>query len=289
MDQIFDALNEWMAGWLSEGIMDHLSWMFEFVNIQVGKAGEAAAMTPEAFSPGILSMVQAVSETVILPIAGMILTCIACIELIQMVIDQNNMRDYETWNIFRWAVKTAVAVILIANTFNITMAVFEVAGVVVNHSTGLMSGSTAIDASAVDAMADTIEEMDAIPLLALYLQMFLVHAGMNIMAILIYIIVYGRLIEIYLMTSLAPIPMATFGGRESRQIGQNFLRSLFALGLQGFLIVICIGVYAMLIQSINYTGDDITGVVWTVAAFTALLCFTLFKTSGVAKSVLNAR
>ena len=289
MDQIFEALNEWLADWLSEGIMDHLSWMFEFTNRQVGLAGDAAAMTPEAFSPGIFSMVRAVSETVILPIAGMILTCIACIELIQMVIDQNSMRDYETWNIFRWAVKTAVAVIIITNTFNVTMAVFEAAGAVVRQSTGLISGSTAIDASALDTMAETIEEMDAGPLFAMYLQMFLVHAGMNIMAIAIYIIVYGRLIEIYLMTSLAPIPMATFGGRESRQIGQNFIRSLFALGLQGFLIIICIGIYAVLIQSIDYSGDDIMGAVWTVAGFTALLCFTLFKTSGVAKSVLNAR
>ena len=289
MDQIIDALTEGLADDLRGGILDNLSGMFEFVNAQVGQAGEAAAMTPEAFSPGIFAMVRSVSETVILPIAGMILTCIACIELIQMVIDQNNMRDHETWNIFRWAVKTAVAVIIITNTFNITMAVFEAAGTVVRQGAGVISGSTALDASAIEGIEASIEELELGEILALYAQSLIVHIAMKAMGILVYIIVYGRLIEIYLMTSLAPIPMATFGGRESRHMGQNFMRSLFALGLQGFLLIVCIGIYAVLVQTVDYTGDDIMGVFWTVLAYTALLCFTLFKTSGVAKSVLNAR
>lgn len=269
--------------------MDNLSGMFEFVNTQVGQAGEAAAMTPESFSPGIFAMVRSVSETVILPIAGMVLTCIACIELIQMVIDQNNMRDHETWNIFRWAVKTAVAVIIITNTFNITMAVFEVAGVVVRQGAGIISGSASIDVTSIEGLEARIEEMELGEILTLYAQSLIVHISMKIMAIMIYIVVYGRLIEIYLMTSLAPIPMATFGGRESRHLGQNFLRALFALGLQGLLIIVCIGIYAVLVQTVDYAGDDIMGAFWTVLAYTCLLCFTLVKTSGVARSVLNAR
>ena len=224
-------------------------------------------------------MVRNISESVIIPIAGLILTFIACYELIQMIIDHNNLANFETWIFFKWVFKTFVAVMLITNTFNITMAVFDVTQHVINASAGIISGNTAIDASALETMEETLMAMDLGPLLGLFLQSFI--------AIIIFVIVYGRMIEIYLMVSLAPIPLSTFGNREQSNIGQNYLRSLFAIGFQGFLIMICVGIYAVLIQSIAFS-DDIIGSIWGVMGYTVLLCFTLFKTGSLAKGVFSA-
>lgn len=269
------------------GIMDNLSGMFDSVNQQVGEIAVEVGMTPDAFSPGVFSMIRNVSESVIIPIAGLILTFIACYELIQMIIDHNNLANFETWIFFKWIFKTFVAVMLITNTFNITMAVFDVAQHVIESSGAIISGDTAIDLGTLDALEETLMEMELGPLLGLFLQSFIVQITMSILSIIIFIIVYGRMIEIYLMTSLAPIPLSTFGNREQSQIGQNYLRSLFALGFQGFLIMICVGIYAVLISELTFS-DDIIMSIWGIMGYTVLLCFTLFKTGSLSKSVFNA-
>ena len=220
-------------------------------------------------------------------LSGMFLTFIACYELIQLIIEHNNLANFETWIFFKWIFKTFVAVMLITNTFNIVMAVFDVAQHVVNASGGLISGSTAIDASTLESIQDTLEAMELGPLLGLFLQSFIVQICSSILSIIIFVIVYGRMMEIYLMTSLAPIPFSTFGNREQSHIGQNYLRALFALGFQGFLIMICIGIYAVLVQTVAFT-DDIIGSIWGVMGYTVLLCFALFKTGSLAKSVMSA-
>lgn len=232
-------------------------------------------------------MIQNLSETVIMPIAGMILTFIACYELIQMIIEHNNLANFETWIFFKWVIKTFIAVTLISNTFNITMAVFDVAQHVVSQSAGIISGSTALDASALAAMRSTVESMDLAPLFGLFLQSFLVQVTMLILSKVIFVIVYGRMMEIYMVTSLAPIPMSTFGNKEQSTMGQNYLKSLFALGFQGFLIMICVGIYAVLIQSIAFSTDIIASI-WGVCGYTILLCFTLFKTGSIAKGVFSS-
>lgn len=287
MDSILQQITEWLKEMLVSAIMGNLSGMFESVNNQVGEIATSVGKTPASFSPEVFVMVRNISESVIIPIAGLILTFIACYELIQMIIDHNNLSNFETWVFFRWVFKTFVAVMLITNTFNITMAVFDVAQHVVNASAGIISGDTAIDASALEAMEDTLMAMDLGPLLGLFLQSFIVQVTMAALAIVIFIIVYGRMIEIYLAVSLAPIPFSTFGNREQSNIGQNYLRSLFALGFQGFLIMICVGIYAVLIQSVAFS-DDIIASIWGVMGYTVLLCFTLFKTGTLAKSVFSA-
>lgn len=287
MDSILQQITDWLKEMLVSAIMGNLSGMFDSVNQQVGEIATDVGMTPASFSPGVFSMVQNISESVIIPIAGLILTFIVCHELIQMIIDHNNLANFETWIFFKWIFKTFVAVMLITNTFNITMAVFDVAQHVVNASAGIISADTAVDASALEAMEDTLMAMELGPLLGLFLQSFIVQVTMSALSILIFVIVYGRMIEIYLMTSLAPIPFATFGNREQSQIGQNYLRSLFALGFQGFLIIICVGIYAVLVQSVAFS-DDIIGSIWGVMGYTVLLCFTLFKTGTLAKSVFSA-
>lgn len=287
MEGILEQITNWLKEMLVGGIMDNLSGMFDSVNQQVGEIAVEVGMTPEAFSPGVFSMIRNVSESVIIPIAGLILTFIACYELIQMIIDHNNLNNFETWIFFKWIFKTFVAVMLITNTFNITMAVFDIANHVIEASGGIIAGDTAIDPGTLDALEETLMKMEVGPLLGLFLQSLIVQITMSVLSIVIFIIVYGRMIEIYLMTSLAPIPLSTFGNREQSQVGQNYLRSLFALGFQGFLIMICVGIYAVLISELALS-DDIIMSIWGIMGYTVLLCFTLFKTGSLAKSVFNA-
>lgn len=287
MDSIFQQITEWLKEVIISAIMGNLSGMFESVNTQVDEIATSVGMTPANFSPEVFAMVRNVSESVIIPIAGLILTFIACYELIQMIIDHNNLANFETWIFFKWVFKTFMAVMLITNTFNITMAVFDVAQHVVNSSAGIIAGDTAIDATALEQLEETLNGMELGPLIGLLMQSFVIQFTMSALAIVIFVIVYGRMIEIYLMVSLAPIPFSTFGNREQSQIGQNYLRSLFAIGFQGFLIIICVGVYAVLVQSVAFS-DDIIASIWGVMGYTVLLCFTLFKTGGLAKSVFSA-
>lgn len=287
MDSIISAIQEWIKEMLVGGIMSNLSGMFDAVNQQVAEIAGDVGTTPANFSPGVYSMIRNISESVIIPIAGLILTFIACYELIQLIIDHNNLANFETWIFFKWIFKTFVAVTLITNTFNIVMAVFDVAQNVVNASSGIISAGTAVDASTLEAMEETLRGMDIGPLLGLFLQSIIVQITMYALSIVIFIIVYGRMVEIYLLTSLAPIPFATFGNREQSQIGQNYLRSLLALGFQGFLIMICVGIYAVLIQSIAFS-DNIISSIWGAMGYTVLLVFTLFKTGAIAHSVFNA-
>ena len=287
MDSIIEAIEEWLRGLLVSGIMSNLNNTFNSVNTQVGAIATEVGTTPANFSPAVFNMIRNLSENVIMPIAGILLTFIACYELIQLVISHNNLANFETWIFWKWIFKTFVAVTLITNTMNITMAVFDVAQHVVSQAGGIISGSTAIDASTLASMESTLEAMEVPELLSIFLQSLIVQFLIYLLSALIFVIVYARMIEIYLMVSLAPIPFATFGNREQSMIGQNYLRSLFALGFQGFLIMVCVGIYAVLIQSVAFT-TDIIGSLWGVMGYTVLLAFTLFKTGAVAKSVLHA-
>lgn len=269
------------------GIMGNLAGLFDGVNQQVGEIAGNVGMTPAQFSPGIFSLIRNISETVIMPIAGMILTFIACYELIHMVIEHNNLANFETWIFFKWIFKTSIAVFLISNTFQITMAIFDVTQHVINASGGMIAGSTAIDVSQLSAMEAQLMTMEPGPLLGIFLQTMIVQAGTQILSAIIFVIVYGRMIEIYLSTSLAPIPLATLANKEQGQMGQNYLRSLAALGFQGFLIMICVGIYAVLIRSISLS-QDVVASIWGVLGYTILLAFTLFKTGSLSKSIFNA-
>lgn len=287
MQSILEQITDWLKSMIISGIMGNLSGMFDSVNQQVGQIAGDVGTTPANFSPAVFSMIRNISESVILPIAGMVLTFIACYELIQMLIEHNNLANFETWTFFKWVFKTFLAVTLISNTFNITMAVFDVAQQVISRSGGLISGSTSVSDATLTAMQATLEGMDLGPLLGLYLQTFVVQVTMLALSAIIFVIVYGRMVEIYLMVSLAPIPFATFGKHEQSHTGQNYLRSLFALGFQGFLIMICVGIYAVLIQNLSFS-DNIISSIWGVMGYTVLLAFTLFKTGSLAKSVFAA-
>ena len=261
MDSIIEAIEDWFRGLLVSGIMSNITNTFSALNNQVGEIATEVGMTPASFSPTIFNMIKNLAENVIMPIAGILLTFIACYELIQLVIGHNNLANFETWIFWKWIFKTFLAVTLITNTMNISMAVFDVAQHVVNNAGGIIAGSTAIDDSALATMESTLETLEIGQLLSIYLQSFVVQFLIYILSALIFVIVYARMIEIYLMVSLAPIPFATFGNREQSMMGQNYVRSLFALGFQGFLIMVCVGIYAVLIQTVTFS-TDIIGSLW---------------------------
>lgn len=286
MESILQQIQDWLKEMLISGIMNNLSGLFDSVNDQVGDIATQVGTSPASFSPGVFSLIRNVSESVIVPIAGIILTFIVCYELIQLIIDHNNLANFETWIFFKWVFKTFVAVTLITNTFNIVMAVFDVSQHVISSSSGIIGGSTAVTDSMLSTLETNLAEMELGPLLGLFAQSMIIGLTMKIIGIIIFVIVYGRMVEIYLMTSLAPIPFATFANREQSQIGQNYLRSLFALGFQGFLIMICVAIYAVLVQSVAVS--DPINAIWGLIGYTVLLCFTLFKTGSLAKSVLHA-
>ena len=287
MDRVLEEITLWLKEQLITGIMNNLTNAFDLVNQRVGEIATNVGMTPSAFQPGVFSLIQNISETVIMPIAGIILTFIACYELIQLVVEHNNLANFETWIIWKWIFKTFIAVTLISNTFNITMAVFDVTSSVIRRSGSLIQGSTAIDPGQLASMQSILETMELGSLLGVYLQSAIIQLSLSLLGAIIFVIIYGRMIEIYLMVSLAPIPFSTFGNKEQSSMGQNYVKSLMALGFQGFLIMICVGIYAVLIQGISITGD-IVGSLWAALGYTILLAFTLFKTSAIAKSVLQA-
>lgn len=285
---IINMIKEWFKELLIDGIASNLSGMFDTVNTKVGEIAGEVGMTPSSWNGGIFSMIQSLSETVILPIAGIILTFVTCYELIQIVIEKNSLHDVDTWIFFKWVFKTMIAVMLVTNTWNIIMGVFDLTQYVVNQSAGVIISDAGIDiTSAVANLETTLESWSIGSLLGLWFQSIFVDLTMKILSVCIFLVIYGRMIEIYLVTSIGPIPMATMINREWGGVGQNYLKSLFALGFQAFLIMVCVGIYAVLVQTIA-VSDDITGAIWACMGYTVLLCYTLFKTGSMAKSLFTA-
>ncbi len=286
-----DFLTDWLTNWLKElligGIMGNLEGLFDTVNTQVGEIAAQVGTTPAAWHAGVFSLIRQLSETVILPIAGMVLTFVATYELIQMLLEKNNMHEVDVANLYKWMFKTTCAILILSNTFNIVMAVFDVSQSVIAQAGGLIQGSTDVSADMLAELETSLEAMDLGPLLGLWLQSALIGFTMKAMGIIIFVLVYGRMLEIYLLTSLAPIPVATLSNRELGGTGQNYIKSLFAVGFQGLLILVCVAIYAVLIQGIATSGDPI-GAIWGTVGYTVLLCFMLFKTGSIAQRIFGA-
>lgn len=285
---IFDAIEEWMRSLLTGVINNNLSTMFTDVNEKTGEIAAQVGKTPQGWNSNIFSMIQNLSESVILPIAGIIITLVLCYELISMLTEKNNMHDIDTWMFFKYFVKMWIAVYLVSHTFTITMAVFDVGQHIVNSAAGVITGNTAIDiSSALTDLDAKMEAMEIGELTILMLETLIVSFCMKIMSVWITVILYGRMIEIYLYTSVAPVPFATMSNREWGQIGNNYLRGLFALAFQGFFMMVCVGIYAVLVANIQMS-DNVHSALFGVMAYTVILCFSLMKTGNFAKSVFNA-
>ncbi len=288
MNFLWDKVTEWLKELLIGSIMSNLTGLFDNVNRQVAGIADNVGATPQAWNGGVFGMIRNLSDNVILPIAGVILALVATLELIQMIVDRNNMHDMDTFMLAKWVFKTACAVVIVTNTWNIVMAVFDVAQSVVSRASGLVIADTDIRIdSVIVGLEAKLAEMELGALFGLWVQSMFVGFTMWALAICIFIITYGRMIEIYLVASVAPIPMATMANREWGQMGQNYLRSLFALGFQAFLIIICVAIYAILVRGIA-VESDVSTAIWTCMGYTVLLCFTLFKTSSLARSIFHA-
>jgi len=288
MQALWNSIIDNLKQGLIEAIILRFSGIFDSVNQQVGDVASQIGQTPQSWNSGVFSMIQTLSETVVLPIAGMILTFVLCYELITMIIEKNNMADFDTFNIYKWVFKTVVAVYILSNAFTIVMAVFELGQNVVNQSAGIISGN--LNAGVPIALANLeaqLEAMGFFELIGLWLEIQIIDLCMSALSICIFIIVYGRFIEIYLTVSIAPIPLATMSNREWGSMGNNYLKALFAVAFQGFLIMICIAIYSVLLQGIA-SASSIHAAIWETVGVTVLLCFTLFKTGSLSKSLFGA-
>lgn len=284
LEKIEEAIKDLLMGMIESNLTN----MFTDVNEKVGVIASEVGKTPSTWNGGIYTMIRGLSESVIVPIAGIIITFVLCYELISMITEKNNLHDMDTWMFFKWFFKAAVAIYLVTNTFDIVMAVFDIGQNIVTGAAGVISGNTNIDiASTLDMMRDGMEAMGVGELLGLAVETLIISLCLKIMSILITVILYGRMIEIYCTVSIAPIPIATMSNREWGSIGNNYLKGLFALAFQGFLIMVCVGIYAVLVNNMIIAAN-IHSALFSVAAYTVILCFSLLKSGSLAKSLFNA-
>ena len=285
IDKITEFIKEMLQGW----VLSNLETMFTDVNEKVGTIAGEVSKTPSTWNSGIFDMIKTLSDNVIVPIAGMIISFVLIYELITMVIDKNNMHDFDTSLFFRFLLKACIAVSLLSQTFDIVMAVFDVGNHVVMQAAGVISGSTSLDVQStlITMFNSQLENMGIGELIGLGMETMIVSLGMKIMSVLITVILYGRMIEIYLYVSVAPIPAATVTNREWGSVGTNYLKGLIALAFQGFFIMVCVAIYAVLVAGVA-VADNLHTALWSVAAYTVILCFSLFKTGSLSKSIFNA-
>lgn len=285
---ILDTLEEWIRNLLISIITSNLTNLFDDVNTKVGTIATEVGQTPQGWNSGIFNMVKSLSDNVIVPIAGLIITFVLCYELITTITEKNNMHDVDTFIFFKYVFKAFVAVYLLSHTFDITMAVFDVAQTVVNHAGGLITDNTSIDiTTTIASMQTEMESMELGGLVQLTLETSIISLTLKIMSILITVILYGRMIEIYLTVSVAPIPFATMTNREWGTIGTNYFKLLLALGFQGFFMMVCVAIYAVLVNAMTISSD-IHMALFSIAAYTVILCLSLLKTSSLARSIFGA-
>ena len=288
MDFIWNKITEWLKEIMIGGIMGNLQGLFDNVNQQVSGIAGQVGTTPQSWNSGVYSMIRSLSDNVILPIAGVILAIVMTMELLQLVLEKNNLQSFETWIFFKWIFKTFCAILIVTNTWDIIMGIFDAAQSVVCSAAGIIRADTDIDlVQVIGDLEVRLQEMELGALLGLWFQTLFVGVTLQALSICIFVIVYGRMVEIYVVTSLAPIPMATMMNHSWGQMGQNYLRSLFALGFQAFLIIVCVAIYAVLVHTIA-VGTDVVAAIWTCIGYTVLLCFSLFKSGGVAKQIFGA-
>lgn len=287
MSGILDAITLWIREILIGAIESNLASMFGDVNERVGEIAAQVGQTPQAWNAGIFNMIRSLSESVIMPIAGIIITYILCVELISMILEKNSFHDnVDTFMFFKYFFKAWAAIFIVAHTFDITMAIFDMAQSVVNSAAGVISGSTSIDIDAAIAAMD-LDSYGIPELFLLMIETFIVSFALKIMSVVITVILYGRMIQIYLTCSIAPIPLATMANREWGQVGNNYLRGLLALAFQGFFLMVCVGIYAVLVNGM-IVATNIHTAIFSVAAYTVMLCIAMMKTGTLAKSIFNA-
>jgi len=283
---IFDAIEDFFRELLVGGIRANLEAMFLDINDKVSSVATDVGQTPMGWNGDVFSFIKRINDSVIIPLAGLIITAVLCIELIHMVMNKNSLHDTDTFEFFKYIIKMFIAVYLVSHAFEFSMAVFDVAQRMVSQATGVINTSASISGNQIVAMVESIKDKGLGELVMILIETSLIKIAIQAVSLIITLIVYGRMFEIYVYCSVSAIPFATMGNKEWGQIGTNYIRGLFALGLQGLFLLVCLGIYAVLVKTINVT--DIHRSTFAVLGYALLLGLMMFKSGTLAKSVMNA-
>ena len=283
---IFDKIEEFFKELLLGGIQANLESMFLDINDKVGAVATDVGKTPMGWNGDVFAFIKSINDSVIIPIAGLIITAVLCIELINMVMQKNNMHDTDTFEFFKYIIKMWIAVWLVSHAFEFSMAVFDVAQHMVNKAAGVINTSATVSGDQIVAMMDTLKEKGLGELVMILFETSLIKVAIQVISVVIMLVVYGRMFEIYVYSSVSAIPFATMGNKEWGQIGTNYIKGLFALGLQGLFLMVCLGIYAVLVKTIKIT--DIHTSTMTILGYAVLLGLMMLRSGTLAKSVLNA-
>lgn len=283
---IFNKIEEFFKDLLLGGIQANLESMFLDINDKVGAVATDVGKTPMGWNGDVFAFIKSINDSVIIPIAGLIITAVLCIELINMVMQKNNMHDTDTFEFFKYIIKMWIAVWLVSHAFEFSMAVFDVAQHMVNKAAGVINTSATVSGDQIVAMMDTLKEKGLGELVMILFETSLIKVAIQVISVVIMLVVYGRMFEIYVYSSVSAIPFATMGNKEWGQIGTNYIKGLFALGLQGLFLMVCLGIYAVLVKTIKIT--DIHTSTMTILGYAVLLGLMMLKSGTLAKSVLNA-
>lgn len=283
---IFDKIAEFFKDLVIGGIQANLESMFLDINDKVSSVAVDVGQTPMGWNGEVFSFIKGINDNVVIPIAGLIITAVLCIELIQMVMQRNNMHDTDTFEFFKYIFKMAVSVYLVSHAFEFSMAVFDVAQNLVNGAAGVINTSAVVTADEIVAMVDTLKDLGLGELIVILIETSLVKLAIQAISLVITLVVYGRMFEIYAYCSVSAIPFATMGNKEWGQIGNNYIKGLFALGLQGLFLLVCLGIYAVLIKTISIT--NIHSSIFMVLGYSLLLGLMMLKSGTLAKSIMNA-
>ncbi|HAP4096542.1 TPA: hypothetical protein IUU65_000886 [Enterococcus faecalis] len=283
---IFDKIEEFFKELLLGGIQANLESMFLDINDKVGAVAADVGKTPMGWNGQVFSFIKSINDSVVIPIAGLIITAVLCIELINMVMQKNNMHDTDSFEFFKYIIKMWIAVWLVSHAFTFSMAVFDVAQHMVNKAAGVINTSAVISGDQIVAMVDSLKDKGLGELVMILFETSLIKVAIEVISIVIMLVVYGRMFEIYVYSSVSAIPFATMGNKEWGQIGTNYIKGLFAIGLQGLFLMVCLGIYAVLVKTIKIT--DIHTSTMTILGYAVLLGLMMLKSGTLAKSVLNA-
>ena len=284
---LFDKITEFFQEIFIGIIQANLEAMFLDINENVSLVATEVGKTPSGWNAEVFSFVKNINDTVVIPIAGIIITAVLCIELINMVMEKNNMHsDTDTFDFFKYIIKMWIAVWLVSHAFEFSMAVFDVAQNLVQKAAGVINTSATVSPDEILAMVDTLKEKEIGELLMILVETSLVKIAIQVVSLVIMLVVYGRMFEIYVYASVSAIPFATMGNREWGQIGNNYIKGLFALGLQGLFLMVCLGIYAVLIKTIQI--ENIHQGIFSVLGYSLLLGLMMLKSGTLAKSVMNS-
>ena len=286
MFDIFDKIEEFFRNLLLGSIKANLESMFIDINDKVGTVAADVGKTPMGWNGEVFHFIKSINDSVIIPIVGLIITAVFCIELINMVMQRNNMQDTDTFEFFKYIIKMWIAVWLASHAFTFSMAVFDMTQNLVNQAAGVINTSATVSGEQIVTMTEGLKSKELGELVVILLETSLIKLAIQIISILIMLVVYGRMFEIYVYSSVCAIPFATMGNREWGQIGTNYIKGLFALGLQGLFLMICLGIYSVLVKTIEIT--DIHTSTFMILSYALLLGLMMLKSGTIAKSILNA-